>query len=400
MRNPVQDFLAEVLFDVQDQDAGEVADYIPQLRDADPQRLALALCTTDGHSYAVGECEIEFSIQSISKPFVYALALEQRGFEVVHAAVGVEPSGEAFDELSLDAGAERPTNPMINAGAITVHQLIDGDDATPDQRTETIRAKLSKLAGRELTIDRAVAESEFESAHRNFSLAHMLYSYEMISTDPHEAVRSYTDQCAILVTVADLAAMAATLANGGVQPVTGIRQLSPAVCRTTLAVMASAGMYDGAGRWMSSVGIPAKSGVSGGLIGTMPGQLGIASFSPRLDENGNSVRGVKIFQELSESMGLHLMSSEYFTAPKIRSMREVDDRTVVQLQGMINFTAAEAIMYELSELEPGSDGVVLDISRVSGFTRSGGHLVAEGVRRMRDEGLMVFVEDPEDSLSL
>lgn len=395
MLDPVQEFLQEVLEFVRYSDDGERADYIPQLREADPDRLALAMCTSEGHSYAVGDAEVEFSIQSISKPFVYALALERLGFEEVHRAVGVEPSGEAFNELSLDQDEKRPVNPMINAGAITAHQLIDPKSSV-DERIETIRVHLSRLAGRDLTLDQDIARSEMDSADRNLALAHMLRTYGIISIDAHEAVRSYVGQCSVLVTVTDLAAMAATLANGGVQPLTGERVLRADSCRATQAVMASSGMYDGAGRWMTLVGIPAKSGVAGGLIGTMPGQLGLASFSPRLDKQGNSVRGVQMFEILSETMGLHLMSSDYYTAPGVRSIRGDDEGYVVELQGLINFPSAELIVHELIQLD--GPRILLDISHVSGFNRAGRRLVMEGVRRLQDEGIEFAIHDPDGNL--
>ena len=196
---------------------------------------------------------------------------------------------------------------MINAGAIVVNQLINGVDSTVEDRVERIRSYMSKLAGREVDVDKRLCDSELEHAERNLSIAHMLRSYGIIQDDAHDAVLSYTSQCALSVAARDLAVMSAPLANGGRQPVTGEKILDADVCRLTLAVMSSCGMYDGAGRWMAEVGIPAKSGVAGGLIGTLPGQLGVATLSPRLDEQGNSVRGTSIFQKLSSDMGLSLI---------------------------------------------------------------------------------------------
>ena len=206
--------------------------------------------------------------------------------------MGVEPSGEAFNALSLDDDG-RPANPLINAGAITVNQLIGGPDIPVEQRSEKLRDYFSRLAGRELSIDQRVLDSELDSAERNKAFAHMLRDGGMITDDAHDAVASYIAQCAVLVTVGDLAAMAATLANGGTQPVTGEKVLSAEAARIAQAVMVSSGMYDASGQWMVNVGIPAKSGVAGGLIGTLPGQLGIASLSPRLNKQGNSVRGAR-----------------------------------------------------------------------------------------------------------
>ncbi|WP_425292267.1 glutaminase [Corynebacterium mayonis] len=398
MPTPVPEYLHRILNLVRDDNDGEVADYIEALKDADPDKLGLAVCTASGHLYAVGDEDYEFSIQSISKPFVYALAIEELGADEVHKFVGVEPSGEAFNAISLDDATNRPENPMINAGAITVNQLINGSSCTVNERVEKIRAFLSRLAGRELSIDQNIVENELTSAHRNKGIAHLLREVGMISDSAHDAVNSYTQQCSIMVTIKDLAVMAATLANGGIQPVTKQRVLSAKTCRIVQAVMTSAGMYDGSGRWMVQVGIPAKSGVSGGLIGTMPGQLGIASFSPRLNKEGNSVRGVKIFGELSQSLGLNLMSSDYYAAPGIKSVDRGHDRTVVELQGMINFTAAEKIIHDLSDMNLDTRYLVLDVSRVTSFNKAGRMLIKEGFKEFRDSGCEVRIYDPEGAM--
>lgn len=398
MSTPVPEYLEKILDLVRDDDSGEVADYIETLRDADPDKLALALCTASGHLYAVGDADYEFSIQSISKPFAYAMALQELGPEEVHKIVGVEPSGEAYNAISLDEQTNRPSNPMINAGAIAVNQLINGSDSSVEERVEKIRAFFSRLAGRELGIDFDLVEHEIESAHRNLAIAHLLSEFGMLQDDVRDAINSYTQQCAVLVTVKDLAAMAATLANGGVQPITGERVLSSEASRVTQAVMTAAGMYDGSGRWMVNVGIPAKSGVAGGLIGTMPGQLGIASLSPRLNEQGNSVRGVRIFKELSDGLGLNLMGADFYAAPGIKSVTRRDDATVVQLQGMINFTAAEKILHDLHELRLTGSTLVLDVSNVTAFNKAGRLLIKEGVRQIRDDGFNVSIYDPDTAM--
>lgn len=395
MKTPIPDYLADIVDQVRDQDGGEVADYVAELRDADPDLLVLALCTVSGHVYAAGDADVEFTIQSISKSFVYALALQELGPEAVNRVVGLEPSGEAFNELSLDVHDNRPVNPMINAGAIAVNQLINGEDSSVEDRVEKIRRVFSRLAGRELEIDHDFCASEMATADRNLSIAHMLRSHGIIRDGAHDAVLSYLSQCSTLVTTRDLAVMSATLANGGVQPVTGERILSPEVCRLTLAVMSSAGMYDGAGRWMASVGIPAKSGVSGGLIGTLPGQLGIATFSPRLDSQGNSVRGVKIFEQLSREMGLHLMAADHHSVPGVRSITRDGDSTIIRLQGAVTFTVAENILHELSTHSLGGEHLVLDVSRVTSFNRMGRRMVKEGLRRLRENGFACAIYDPE-----
>ncbi|AKE40848.1 L-glutaminase [Corynebacterium kutscheri] len=398
MKTPIPFYLNEILDQVRHRDGGAVADYIPELAQVNPDQLGAALCTTTGHIYSAGDDTALFTMQSISKPFVYALALHEFGPDSLNDVVGLEPSGEAFNELSLNTD-HKPVNPLINAGAIAVTQLINGVDSLVDDRTECIRAFMSRLAGRELTIDEKACASELEHADRNLSLAYMLRNYGIIKDSAEDAILTYTKQCSIQVTVRDLAVMAATLGNGGVQPITGEKIFSSDVARQTLAVMSSAGMYDGAGRWMSEVGIPAKSGVGGGLIGTLPGQLGFATFSPRLNAEGNSVRGVEVFKLLSQEMGLHLMSTEerYGIRP-IRSVERIDEAIIVHLQGMINFNAAETILYEIEYYDISAQQIVLDFSMVSSSNRIGRRMLKEGLRRLRVSGLDIAVVDPDEHL--
>lgn len=395
---PIPEYFEEILESVRSDVSGEVAQYIPQLKEADPNPLALAMCTVDGHIYGAGDDEHEFTMQSISKPFAYALALQEQGPEKVFATVGLEPSGEAFNELSLDGTTNRPMNPMINAGAIAVNQLINGSESSVEDRVEKIRSYFSALAGRELNIDRQLSETEIEGADRNLSIAHMLRNYGIIEDDAHDAVLSYTLQCSVKVTARDLAVMTATLAAGGTQPLTGEKLVDARVARLVLSAMASAGMYDEAGQWLATVGIPAKSGVSGGLVGVLPGQLGLATFSPRLNSQGNPVRGVEIFKALSEDMGLHLMSAELLTQHAVRAIEEHGDTTIIQLQGAMNFSAAENFLFTVTDHDFTGEKVVLDISRVPMFRPMGRRLVKEGLRRIRDNGFQVAIYDPEDIL--
>lgn len=398
MQTPIGDYLAEILDSVRDDDSGAVADYIPELAAADPTPLGAAACTTQGRIYSAGDDEHEFTIQSISKPFVYAIALQECGVEAVLGKVGMEPSGEAFNELSLDGTTHQPVNPMINAGAITVNQMINGEDSDVDDRVDVIVDYFSRLAGRPLAVDERVTGSELDTADRNLALAHMLRSYGIVTDSATDAVTSYTRQCSVLVTVKDLAVMGATLALGGVQPVTGEQVLDPLVCRQVQAVMASAGMYDGAGKWMASVGIPAKSGVAGGLMGTLPGQLGIATFSPRLDASGNSVRGIKVFRQLSDSMGMHLMSSVARHGTAVRSVRQRGLFTVFRLQGGLDFTGAEEFLNAAATRKITTNRVVVDMRRVNGCNPVGRRMVKEGLRRMKEDGLRVSVLDPDSML--
>lgn len=398
MRTPIPDYLNEILDGLRDDDRGAVADYIPGLASADPDRLAVALTTVEGRTYAAGDSDVEFTIQSMSKPFAYAAALTDRGTTFVDGRIDIEPSGEAFNELSLETGTYRPKNAMINAGAITAHSLLVGEGVSRDQRVERALAFFSTLAGRQLRIDETIYESELETADRNLSIAHMLHNYGIIEDDAHEAVEGYTAQCSILVTVSDIATMAATLATGGVQPVTGERVIAKPVARQTLSAMAAAGMYDAAGSWFSDVGIPAKSGVAGGLLGALPGQVGLGAFSPRLDEHGNSVRGVELFSRMSKDMGFHLMEVETTGSRALRDIRTDGDTTTVDLQGTVNFSGAEAVLHELDGTAPPSGTVVVDVSRVDAFTDVGRRMVLEAMRRLAIDGLEVGLFDPESKL--
>lgn len=390
--------LQSLLDAVEPHTEGTVADYIPALAEADPDRLGVALCTVAGRDYFAGDAETPFTIQSISKPFVYALALQEHGLDAVAAVVGMEPSGESFNELSLEEDSRRPMNPMINAGAIAVNQLINGVDSSVEDRVRIIHDLFNRLAGRALGYDTNVADTELRGADRNLAIAHMLRSHGIIR-DAEDAVLSYTHQCAVEVTARDLAVMAATLGNGGVQPRTGERIFSPEVCRLTMSVMSSAGMYDGAGRWMARIGIPAKSGVAGGIIGTLPGRLGIATFSPRLDAEGNSVRGRLLFEKLSDQMGLHLMNQIGVGVHAIRAIRTHGTDTRIVVQGAINFSAAESILDELSRRDFSAGRVILDFSHVVAVDTIGRTLLGDALGSIRERGFTVGIIDPSDAVS-
>lgn len=302
-----EDYLRRSLESVRERDDGVVNQVPSALADADVELLAGAVCSVEGEVFAAGDEDHEATIQSASKPFVYALVLEHHGLRQVLETVDVEPSGEAYNVISVEPGSKRPRNPMINAGAMTTHALVLGDGAGADERVEHIRVQLSRMAGRDLRVDDDAAQDELAHAERNRAIAWMLRAEEVLPDDPRDVVDGYTRQCSLLVTVKDLAAMAATLGNGGVQPVTGERVVTREVARQTLAVMMTCGMYDAAGDWMTEVGIPAKSGVSGVVVGAIPGRAGLATYSPRLDRHGTSVRGRAAFERLSDDLGLHLL---------------------------------------------------------------------------------------------
>ncbi|MFX4293543.1 glutaminase [Streptomyces bohaiensis] len=402
MRPIIPDYLAEALGDVEPDASGEPAAYIPELAAADPERLAAAFATVDGRVYGAGDVDVPFTIQSISKPFVYALALADRGFDPVLARVGVEPSGEAFNEISLESGSGRPLNPMINAGAITVHSLVGPERCAPADRVERVIRGLSAFAGRQLTVDRQVYASEMATAHRNLAIAHMLRSHDMLTEDARTVVEGYTEQCSVVVTTRDLALMAATLANRGANPLSGEKVVSETVVRQVLSVMFSCGMYDAAGDWATQVGIPAKSGVAGGLIGTLPGRIGIATFSPRLDRHGNSVRGVSLFERFSSDMGLHVMDVPSAGQAVVRSNHVLgsgpDALRVLELQGGIDFAGAERVVRAALETAPPEARVAVDLTRVHAIDDVARRMVLEVARRLTLDGQEVYLVDPETML--
>lgn len=403
MHSPIPSYLDEVLQSVAADRTGVLANYIPELAEVDPERLGASIAMVDGELYASGDTDSLFTIQSISKPFVYALALADRGFERVLDKVGVEPSGEPFNEISLEDSSGRPLNPMINAGAITTHSLVGTETMNPAERMERVISGLSAFAGRSLDVDEAVYSSEIEHAHRNLAIAHMLRSHDILTENPTGVVEGYTRQCSLLVTVQDLAMMAATLANYGIQPVTGEQVVPKTVVRQVLSVMFTCGMYNAAGDWATQVGIPAKSGVGGGIIGAVPGQLGLATFSPRLDVHGNSVRGVSLFERFSSDMGMHVMNIPTVARSAIRANYRIGTgekiTQVIQLQGRIRFAGAERVIREIVDTHYTGTRIALDVTRVYSVDEVAQHMLLEIMRRMRHEGYTVYLIDQDDTIT-
>ncbi|HWL02455.1 MAG TPA: glutaminase A [Microbacteriaceae bacterium] len=288
---------------------GEIADYIPILAKADPDDFGLCVADVDGRLHEVGQTRVEFSIQSISKAFVYALLCEVLGHERALEVVGVNNTGLAFNSIvAIELNDGHPMNPMVNAGALATTALLPAGSAA--ERWRVIQEGLSRFAGRSLEVDDEVYRSESETNHRNRSIARLLFSYERIQADPDEVVDVYTRQCSLRVDARDLAIMGATLADGGVNPVTGDRVVSAEVARDTLAVLSASGLYERSGEWLFDIGLPGKSGVAGGLMCTAPGKLGIGAYAPRLDPAGNSVRGQIAIAYLSRALGLNLFASD------------------------------------------------------------------------------------------
>ena len=293
-------------------DEGVVADYIPILAQADGALFGLSVSEANGAIHNAGDAEHAFSIQSVSKAFVYALVCREYGHAVVKERIGVNNTGLPFNSvMALELNEGNPMNPMVNAGAIATTALMPG--ATAAEQWEFIRSGLSEFAGRQLVMDGEVYASEMATNSRNLALGRRLQSYGKLDTDPIETVDIYTRQCALLVTAQDLAVMGATLADGGVNPLTGEQVVSPEVCRDTLSMLAASGMYERSGEWLFEIGIPAKSGVAGGIVAIAPGKGAIGAFSPRLDSAGNSIRGQRAIAYLSRALGLNLFASDVET---------------------------------------------------------------------------------------
>lgn len=302
--HPIQTALEQIYAIVATEKGGALASYIPELAQVEPDRFGLALMSTKGQLFVVGDVDVPFTIQSVSKAFSYCLALELLGRDAVQLRVGVEPSGDAFNAIEFDPITRRPFNPMVNAGAITVAGILR--DAYGNDAFNQVMARFSKAAGRTLVMDENVYRSEASTGHRNRAIGHLLCATGALAEPVDAAVDLYFRLCSIQVTARDLANMAATLANLGQNPATQVEVFDLRSVRDTLSVMLSCGMYDYSGSWIYDVGIPAKSGVGGGLIGVVSRQLGIGSFAPRLDGKGNSVQGVAAFRRLADELGLHM----------------------------------------------------------------------------------------------
>ena len=383
MISPVLAYLERLYDDCLVMRDGNVATYIPQLGAADPDWFAVCIVTVGGHAYEVGDVDHQFTIQSISKPFAYGLALEDLGVDAVSARVGVEPTGDPFNSIVVDEESNRPFNPMVNAGAIVTTSLVRG--ATAEAKLGRILEAFSRLVGHDVEIDEGVFASERESGDRNRAIAYLMRNFGMLDGDVEEMLDLYFRQCSILVTCRDLAVAAATLANRGRNPVTGEHAIDSHDVGNVLSVMQTCGMYDYAGEWTYTVGLPAKSGVSGGVIAVLPGQLGIGVLSPPLDGRGNSVRGIEVCRRLSQDFALHphrpasvvggVLRRKY-RARCVRSARarstaeeallvESGERVVVhELQGDLYFATAEVVVREVLADLDGVDHVVVDARRV------------------------------------
>jgi glutaminase len=281
---------------------GANADYIPALAKVDPGIYGIALVTADGKVYTKGDIRSQVSIQSISKVFTMTLVMEENGIDSIENNMGVDATGQVFNSIvAVEQYKGAEMNPLVNAGAITTTSMVAGK--TYDEVWNKILHWYEAFAGRELIVLDDVYKSEAATNQRNQAIAMLMYAYERIKSDPHQATDIYTRQCSVGVNAKDLAEMAATLANGGRNPVTGKQVMKSENVPEALAVMATAGLYDDSGKWLYKTGLPAKSGVGGGIIAVSPGKFGIAVVSPPLDKAGNSVRAQKAIADISNALG-------------------------------------------------------------------------------------------------
>jgi glutaminase len=288
---------------------GEVASYIPELTKQEPEQFGITIVTVDGRVISVGDTEAPFTIQSIAKPFVYGLALQDNGRNEMLEKVGLEPTGLPFNSiLAVDIRSSKLQNPLVNAGAIATASLIQGKSSK--QKYDRVEEMFSDYFGEKVRVDESVYKSEMATNAKNMALAYQLLNEGLLYDDPDDAVDRYTRAGCINVTARTLALAGATLANGGVQPVTKERVLETSLVDEVLSAMLMAGMYDYSGTWMYQVGLPAKSGVGGGIVTVVPGRFAIATFSPRVDANGNSVRGILTVEDLAARWDLHLFHRE------------------------------------------------------------------------------------------
>jgi glutaminase len=396
---PLLRFLNACHADFASETSGAVADYIPELGKADPAHFGISLATLDGHVYEVGDTQVPFTIQSMSKPFVFALALDTLGAARVESVIGVEPSGDPFNSIRLNA-ENHPFNPMVNAGAIACSGLIH--EAKGDTAFDYIRQALGRFAGRDLDVDDAVYSSESATGDRNRAIGYLLRTNAVIRDNVAAVLEVYFRQCAILVTARDIAVMAATLANRGINPVTGEQVLSAYAISRTLSVMTSSGMYDYAGEWIYRIGIPAKSGVGGGILAALPARLGLGSYSPKLDKHGNSVRGIKVCEALSAHYDLHMLNrsddarnsiiADYdignSPSRRVRRAHEQNilaahhqDVRVIELVGTLSFSNVDYVSRQLAA-KPRPQLVIFDLRRVTAMTRAGTRLLAEEFREL------------------
>lgn len=306
LKNP-ENFLENILEKFSAETRGKLPTYIPELAKAHPESFAISIVTVEGKVLQVGDIQTFFTIQSIAKPLVHGLALETHGREKVLGMVGLEPTGDSYNSIRLQPGSHRPYNPMVNAGALALSSLIPGENT--EARFHTLQNLFERYMGHAAPFDEHVYKSEKKFGNHNRAMAYLMLNFKVLQGDVESILDDYCKECSFLVNTTDLAIIGATLANGGKNPFTKKQALDPEYLADILSVMFTCGMYDFAGEWAYKVGIPAKSGISGGILGVVPGKMGLGVYSPLLDNRGNSVRGIKVFQSLAETLQFNIFKS-------------------------------------------------------------------------------------------
>ncbi|MEM9538563.1 MAG: glutaminase A [Cyanobacteria bacterium P01_E01_bin.42] len=305
--SPFQSYLNSLHQKYLTTETGAIADRIPELAAAKAEWFGISVVTTGGKIFEVGNSDRPFTLQSISKALVYGMALEDSGREMVRSKVNIKSAGESANAVALDEHSQLPYNPMVNAGAIAITDLIEGNSTT--DRLNRILQKFNLYTGRDVNISFPVFLSEKAAGHRYRALAHLLLDVGAIGDRIEETLDLYFQHTSILINAKDLAVIGATLANGGINPITKERAIDERYVRDVMSMMIACGLDDYSGEWAYEVGIPAKSGVGGGILAAVPGKLGIGVFSPLLDSMGNSIRGIEVCKELSRKFGLHLFDT-------------------------------------------------------------------------------------------
>ena len=409
---PLDIFLKNIYSNVLLNKSGKTADYIPELSRANPDQFGVALASSDGYIHEIGDSLQEFTIQSISKAFAYSLALELVGEKEVNKIIGVEPSGEAFNSIRFQ-NDNRPFNPMINAGAIACTALICSVEKS--KAFKKIQKIMSDFAGRNLSLDEKVFKSENATGDRNRAIAWLLKNNKIIKTNVEQSLVTYFKQCSLLVSARDLATMGATLACNGINPVTKKRVISVENALKTMSIMVSSGMYDYSGEWVYRVGFPAKSGVGGGIIAALPSQFGLGTFSPPLDRQGNSVRGIEVCKRISSYYNLHILEIEgnikdsivaSYNLQNIRSSTERKEKNikilekfgakahVYELAGSINFMAVDYIVRRLQELDK-KEFIILSMRKVSQLSSGADKLLDAFIQTLNSLSTKIIFSDIE-----
>ncbi|HEY4576334.1 MAG TPA: glutaminase A [Yaniella sp.] len=418
--SPLHRYLSDLLDNIRPMTAGTVNPVTATATQPDISKLAITLTTVNGFQYSSGDSDHRFAIQSIAKVFAYGLALDDLGSAELAKRIDVEPSGDPFNEISLQSGTGRPANPMINAGAIaTVGQIKGRGGVDRLSRITGIMDLAAEGSPGELEINRTVYHAENLNGHRNRALAWLLRSFEILDSDPEPVVQDYFLECSTDVTTENLSMMAATLANKGINPVTGREVFSEETTRQVLGVMMTCGMYDAAGNWMIDVGLPAKSGVDGGIMVVVPGQLGIGVYSAPLDEHGNSVRGAAAIRRVTRDLGLHYADASPLGGSTLRAHYSLADASlgvvrstelsritsqfgdrcqILEVSGDLGFAETETMARTVVELDDDVSMVIIDFQGVDDFGRAAILMLASLTASWRNAGKDIIFIDWTETL--